>query len=94
MAVIWGDYRGNMISRLHKISYTLQLVAAGFLSEWTYWNAQNAPLTDEQLAALDHHAFIKLYVHFEFAHTPPDQTPRLEAKKTRPVRKKVTKARV
>ena len=50
--------------------------------------------TDEQLAALGYHAFIKLYVHFEFAHTPADQTPRLEAKKTRPVRKKVTKARV
>ena len=70
-----------------------QLVAADFLSEWTYWNARNAPLTDEQLDALDYNTFIKLYVHFEFKHTPPDQTPRLEAKKARPVRKKATKAR-
>lgn len=70
-----------------------QLVTADFLSEWTYWSARNTPLTDEQLAALDHNTFANLYVHFEFAHTPPDQTPRLEAKKTRPVRKKTTKAR-
>lgn len=70
-----------------------QLIGAGFLSEWTYWNSRNTPLTDGQLAALDYNTFIKLYVHFEFAHTPPDQTPRLEAKKTRPVRKKPTKAR-
>ncbi|MDR1489063.1 MAG: hypothetical protein LBS65_01055 [Desulfovibrio sp.] len=56
-----------------------QLVEAEFLSEWAYWNARNQPLTDAQLAALAYNTFIKLYVHFEFKHTPPDQTPRLEA---------------
>lgn len=70
-----------------------QLVEVGFLSEWTYWNARNAPLTDGQLNALDYETFIASYVHFTMATEPPDQTPRLEAKKARPVRKKPTKAR-
>lgn len=64
------------------------LVAKGVLTEWTYWNARNKKLNDEQLANLSYDMFIEIYVRFVFVHNPPDQGKRLAAKETKQSRKK------
>ncbi|MCD7908195.1 MAG: hypothetical protein LUH04_11035 [Clostridium sp.] len=64
-----------------------QLVEAGVLREWTYWNARNRPVSGKQLANMTYETFIKLFVHFEFVNTLPDPIPRLEGKKPRPGRR-------
>lgn len=65
-----------------------QLIEENFLSEWTYWNARNIELTYEQLLIMDYQTFISSYIHFAIAMESPDQTSRLKAKETKPIKKK------
>lgn len=60
-----------------------QLVGAGVLREWTYWNTRNKPLTNKQLAAMTYETFIKLYIHYEFVDALP-----IKAKKSRSEKKR------
>lgn len=72
----------NIITPFEKCLDTL--VAKGVLKEWTYWNSRNKKLSDAQLAKLTYDLFIDSYVHFEFAHNPPDQARRLAARPQKP----------
>lgn len=65
-----------------------QLVNAGILREWTYWNARNKPLSDKQLTNMTYETFTKLYIHFEFMDALQDTRKVLEAKKAGPVKKR------
>lgn len=49
---------------------------------WEYCNSKGAPLTDEQLTAMDYDTFSKMYILF-VVEGAPDQTARLEAKAAR-----------
>ena len=49
---------------------------------WEYSNPKGEPLTNEQLAIMDYHNFIGLYIRFEMIGAP-DQTERLKAKADR-----------
>lgn len=42
------------------------LVAAGILSEWTWWKKDNTPLTDEELARYDYDTLITCKAHFHY----------------------------
>lgn len=50
-----------------------------FIRCWEYCNSKGAPLTEEQLQAMNYSTFIKLYIKFDVLGAP-DQTARLKAR--------------
>lgn len=50
------------------------LVDAGVISEWTWWKADNTPLTDAELARADYDTLIACKVHFKYT-TPVSELP-------------------